>query len=403
MLFYAVIVGIKGDSIKIQYQLNTKKLFLTFYIILAFSLYILNYLKLDSITANFIKSISLIFLVMGFMSKDIIINFFDKFFIFVIAVLLIMFMLYSNKYLINDLMFMNFSIFLIPFIFMKSINSYNEIFFTYRILAYLLSFQVWIDIILTRVLNIPTLWAAGSVVGGMGNPSSFAFACNFTLIFLFFIKNSMSKFLFSACVVSLIIGVLLSNALFMIIMLGFIFFTLILKIQNLFGKIIVAFSVIGMSTFGIIYNISRVGLLSDKLRALMELLGLMENISNSDSVDVRIMIYKDALNFLKTSNLNYIFGHYKNTNYFDVDSQYLTYFFSFGLIGLTLFLILLVVMLLKGLNANKEFKYFITISLMFFYLTFFNNRILDYFPIGYLFFSVAALLSISERKVFNKI
>ncbi|WP_133566675.1 hypothetical protein [Bacteriovorax stolpii] len=283
--------------------------------------------------------------------------------------------------------------FVIPYVWLCSVVSQDKILLSYKFLSVILTAHVWFDIFLLKVLKVAPLWPEGSLVGGMGNPSSFAFACNFCLIYLLFIQNSMAQKFKFFMISSLVIGVVLSNALFMILIMGAIFCFGILFSKGLLRKLIV-FSILALMCLLLIeYVILKGGFLANKLYAVLGNFGLSESEASSDSVSLRVEIFNQVLDFINQRGGGFIWGQFNNLSYYAVDSQYITYFLSFGLIGFGAFLTLLVVMLLRAVFISTQYKNFVIIALGIFILTFFNNRILDYFPIGYLFISLAALIS----------
>ncbi len=373
-------------------------LLLTVFILTGFSLYFLNYFEPLKSLGNVLKLCSILCLLAGLYSRKIFINSFDTYYLFVMAFIGAVYTIATIRYGISDLMFINFISFSVCYILLSAENAKEKIIYSYKVLCCLMTMQVCADLIAFKILKFTALWPGGSFVGGMGNPSSFGFTCNFCLAFLLFYRNQFHPIMRAFFILVMVAGILLSNALFMVLLMGFSFTVAIMKSNGILGKIIFFLGGAFASLISGAYLLSTGGLLAAKIQAVLANLGLAEAVASSDSVDLRKEIFADALDFLSQPGLKFLWGQYKNLSYFDVDSQYITYFFSFGLTGLMLFTVLLLMLLLRAVFIRNEIKTFILVTLILFLMTFFNNRILDYFPVGYLFVSLVALISSSERE-----
>ena len=254
------------------------------------------------------------------------------------------------------------------------------------IIPWVLVFQVCLDVVLNNYFKL-CLWEGCLFVGGLGNPSSFAFFSMFSFFILTLKVSSKSSaldlFLLSIPLLLLTYGIIKSSALAIVLLhflgiLGLILFTNSKK-RIYYCLMFVAGALIllaGASPY-----------LSNKIGAFLYFLGVIDTKYQSMSISTRAGYYSN-----QDTSLYKLF----NYNYKAYDSQYLTFLKSFGLLGAGLFLIANALFFFKLKMSREPLHMFNIFMFGSFALIFFNNRILDYYPVSILYLVACVLIVKSE-------
>lgn len=254
------------------------------------------------------------------------------------------------------------------------------------LIPWVLVFQVCLDIILNNFFKL-CLWEGCLFVGGLGNPSSFAFFSMFSFFILVLRVSCKSSTvdltLLSIPLLLLTYGIIKSSALAIVLLhflgiVGLVLFTNS-KQRIYYCLILIAGAVIfleGASPY-----------LINKIGAFLYLLGVIDTKYQSMSISTRVGYF---------SNQDTSLYKFFNYNYKAYDSQYLTFLKSFGLLGAGLFLVANVLFFLKLKISREPLHMFNIFMFGSFALIFFNNRILDYYPVSILYLVVCVLIARSE-------
>ena len=268
-----------------------------------------------------------------------------------------------------------------------------------RFIGVVLALQVIIDAMIW--LTGASLWLSEAFIGGVGNPSSFGFLCCLLVaFFLFHPKAGPIRWVF---VLVLAVGVVMSKSLFAVIALGIVYIA-----WMLFGwrRIILSVVTIGAGAFGVttlLYNndFGQIAFIEHKLNAVGALIGLMDyDVDSSASVSLRVAIHEQTFTAIAQDPFRLIYGHLEGKQYWPMDSQFLTYLGSFGVIILAGYIFLHITWLRDAIrsrnrNINGVFNFF---ALLIFGLIFFTNRILDYFPVAIIYFMLISMVTQTGRR-----
>lgn len=279
----------------------------------------------------------------------------------------------------SDTLFLNYLNFalLIPLFKTQSIREKAQK--SFNIISYVLVLQVVIDILLVDIFKI-YLWDEKIFIGGFGNPSTFAFFCLFS--FLWIISRERYKYLDFILGTVLLYGIVRSSALFIYLL---VFINLALLFILDLEKKIKNLTWICISS--IVLAIGRGDYLIYKIYSIFHWLGWTSKPFLSDSVTVRVKNYKTIMN----QGIDFI-----GFKYLGVDSQYITILISFGIVGAIILLYPVLKNLIILIKNRKIDDLFLFIMFLNFILIFFNNRILDYYPVSYLYFIILVL---NDRKL----
>ena len=251
---------------------------------------------------------------------------------------------------------------------------------------WILMIQIIIDICLRY--NGIKLWDDGSYVGGLGNPSSFALFNIVNVAYLLFLRKITIITMIGIPLI--FFAILKTESLFGIIALIIVvvyYFYQIINVRHVYTKLsfvcfilITVFSLLSVYfALDVFFSNSHLFYKIDSL--LNALFGGHKILSNSASISIRSDNYSNAWNYLNANVFDMLL--YGNRFiYTSVDSQLLTYLYSYGILTSFLFLTTILMMLSdKMYGFSSQYKNFIKIILVIFCLMFLSNRIIDYYPI----------------------
>lgn len=264
-----------------------------------------------------------------------------------------------------------------------------------RFIGVVLVLQVIVDAMIW--FTGASLWLSEAFIGGVGNPSSFGFLCSLLVaFFLFHPKAGSMRWIF---VLILAVGVVMSKSLFAVTALVIIYIAWMAFNWRRIILNILAISVVGFAALLYHTDFSQMAFIEHKLKAVGALIGLMDyDVDSSASVSLRVAIHEQTLTAIAQDPLRLIYGHLEGKQYWPMDSQFLTYLGSFGVIILTGFLVLHFIWLrysISNRNINGIFNFF---ALLIFGLIFLTNRILDYFPIAIIYFILISMATQTRRQ-----
>lgn len=267
----------------------------------------------------------------------------------------------------------------------------------FRFIGVVLALQIIVDAMIW--FTGASLWLSEAFIGGVGNPSSFGFLCSLLVaFFLFHSKAGPIRWVF---VLILAVGAIMSKSLFAVIALGIVYIVWIFFSWRRIILSVVAIGAVAVSVPTLLYNtgFSQIVFIEHKLKAVGALIGLVDyDVDSSASVSLRVAIHEQTFTAIAQDPLRLIYGHLEGKQYWPMDSQFLTYLGSFGVIILAGFLILHFIWLRYSIcnrNINGIFNF---CALLIFGLIFFTNRILDYFPIAIIYFMLISMATQTRRQ-----
>lgn len=279
----------------------------------------------------------------------------------------------------GDDLYFNIIICAIPFVLFRINNNFDVILFFFEVCLWVLVFQILIDIYF--FINELSLWENGAFIGGLGNPSSFGIFCNIVLAYVLFLRKFSVFSVFSIIVI--IIGIVGTQSLFS--MLAFIFLSSYFfwcKSKFLWLFLCAVSSVILV----ILWPWVAAGHLGYKISSLFLLLfgGGIEG-EGSKSITLRFEIHNTFLQKVSEEFLSVMIFGYNDFYYYNTDSQFLTFFGSFGVLPSLLFFGIAFCQLFL-VSQKYNVSRFFWISIFLFFVMFFTNRVIDYYPMALVFF-----------------
>lgn len=288
----------------------------------------------------------------------------------------------SIVYGFEDLKYFNVIISSLPFLLFNLKNSLSFYADFFKVLVIVLMIQIAIDfyVLLTGL----SLWENKAFVGGVGNANSFGFICNIGISYLLYCKRLNAKCI--ACISLLSLGVLLTSSLMSVLFMMLNYLVYSLKRNLLFTIFICTLFVLSVVLF---YEYFISEHLKFKIESLISLLS-GEGGTQSRSVSLRVHIYSVFYDSLVNHTLHLLLFGYHNYSYYIADSQFLTYFGSFGLLWSFVFFAFLFATLIRARFILKNEFY--TMVMLQFITYFIVNRILDYYPVPLILVLMVSLI-----------
>lgn len=243
-----------------------------------------------------------------------------------------------------------------------------------------------------RFLGID-LWTGGAVSGGVGNPSSFGLLCCISYLYVDTFGRRWQVEIPEKLVLAL--GALATNSVFSLLTMACIVVLLETKNKRLAFLLMGFVPALAAAGF-LIAKAEAAGepsFLVHKILAVLNFVGLVDYEVTAGITGGRIADHLNLLAGYVEDPSAMLWGHMGSTVYRAADSQYVSFLASFG-IPLTL---LFVLINLKVYFSAKELRssaaIFLRGCLLIFMLNFFVNRILDYFPMTFVYMMVVIGLS----------
>lgn len=246
------------------------------------------------------------------------------------------------------------------------------------------------------VVNLtPSLWNNEAWVGGFGTGNSFGLMLIIISTIFFFKFHTINLLSIPISLSAILTGSLASS-----LLAGAVSFYYLIKEfrKNKYAKLTFLFVLI-LSPL-VIYNIksifSPISHLIGKLGAITKIILQQEDIT-SLSVSGRIEYTLGAIKLLKENPWSIIFGHPNMLPMYTGDGQWVSFIVTYGL-PLTIFFIYQNVKnVIFGLKSNDENLLIASHIIIYFSFFFITNRIIDYWPMAFLYFFATTYL-ISNRK-----
>lgn len=243
-------------------------------------------------------------------------------------------------------------------------------------------------------LFLPALWENGAYVGGMGNPNvfgAFLVCAGLACMYLYPRYRSLGLLLLLSTALT---GSLVSA----LIGFGFMgFFVVKIFLSSLRRMIIFlsggALAVTLLLNVDFIRHSVAVQHVMGKFKGLLNLLSGEAQIGTA-SVSGRIEYFTNGVALLRESPLGVLFGHPEMIPMYNGDGLWTSFFVSYGVPATLLFLLSNLYLILRGMKSsepNAVFSAFVLAALNFFFVT---NRILDYWPTGFLYVTTFSYLAI---------
>jgi hypothetical protein len=280
----------------------------------------------------------------------------------------------------GDTLFLN-QILLVPFsIFLFTTTSDETVSEAMDTLLPLLAAQIFISFAL-YALDI-SLWQNKAFVGGMGNPNSFGLALIICLIYVWTIQKNKHQFLLSTL---LIIPAVMTQSLMIACLL---FLTPL--ILYIFNRNIFTFAKREAQYIIILSACSWMGLanhMTFKILATAHKFGLAPYYDvPAGSLEGRVDQIRYVERFTDLSSFGAFFwGHGDGASFTPIDPQYLCYSLNFGIVLTVIFGVLNLFFLIKAWNTDPKYRTFLFAALLAFNFSFLTNRLLAYFPMGFLY------------------
>lgn len=288
-------------------------------------------------------------------------------------------------------LYLNVIVCALPFLFLRLKSDVIVFLVFFEICLWLVVFQIFIDIYV--FINGYSLWDNKAFVGGLGNPSSFGIFCSVILAYVLFLRKFSVFSIFSFFVI--LIGVIGTKSLFSVLA------SVLVISYFVWWKSKVMWVGLAISSGFVLAGLWQwvmSGHLGYKISSLIRLL-FEGGVDGSQSITLRVEIHQFFLEKLSESFIGVMLFGYEGFYYYNADSQFLSFFGSFGvLLSLVFFVWAFIGLICSG--RNDSFSRFLYVSVGLFFVMFFTNRIIDYYPMPLLFF-LLVFVSLNKSKRFR--
>lgn len=274
-------------------------------------------------------------------------------------------------------LFLNVIFCALPFFILSLRRDFELFYFFLQVCTWLLIAQIFLDFYIRS--NGHSLWDNRAFVGGLGNPSSFGLFCNIVLCNVLFLR----RFSFSSIflIIFIVYAITETKSLFSLAAMAVVFLYFIWRRTKSGFFLFLIFIGAGIYLFS---DSLISGHLAYKISSLQEIFSAGES-EGSQSITLRVEIHQIFFEKLADDFLSVLFFGYHEAYYYNADSQFLSFFGSFGVLSSMLFFFSIFYCLLVIKPRHKESDFF-WISISLFVLMFFSNRIVDYYPMQLILF-----------------
>jgi len=288
---------------------------------------------------------------------------------------------------VNNYMFINTLMLLVPFLIFYTNKNFGRIVFLFDTALKILVIQILLDVVI--YLYGYSLWNNKAFIGGLGNPSSFGMACNIFLLYNLILNVKMRKTSRTVVTLILLCGVFMSSALLPLLISVFII--------SFWGILTKSYSLLILTMLLAVFHRY---ILSDHLIYKIQSLVNGDMVDVSASISTRSDAYNLFIERITESSIELTLFGYSDFIYYVADSQFLVYVGSFGVIAALLFFIVVAIYIGLSLTARNPVANFSAAGLSILFITFFVNRILDYYPLT-LFFVLFIILSQRSKYIYE--
>jgi hypothetical protein len=315
---------------------------------------------------------------------------------YLLTVVLIVPLFFSSNYIHAGahLMALNLVIFT-PILFINFSDEIgNELFLKIiKIVVWVVCIQLLLDLLI-KLLDYNYV---GTILGGMGNANTFGMHLIIAALGLRFIYN---KFWLSNIVLLFTFGTAsLSCSLIGLILIFDSF------LSNIFGKKFFKtfFIILALLATSPLWLESIINILLNELSGPLEhvfakFIGFFSDLENLGSVRGRLKWIYEGMELMYNNPLSIIFGHPNFLPFFTGDGFYMTLLVTLGLPALIFFILSHIYVIKLGMKEKTSLSKFSTYTLIIYMYFFTTNRILDYWPSGFVYMLVFAYLT---RKIIN--
>ncbi|WP_024973397.1 hypothetical protein [Ralstonia pickettii] len=247
------------------------------------------------------------------------------------------------------------------------------------------------------------LWTGGAVSGGVGNPSSFGLLCCVSYLYVDAIEKRGAVEISEKLVFAL--GALATNSVFSLLTMAGIVFLVETKNKRLAFLIVCAIPMLIVAGFAI-FKAEAAGepsFLVHKILAVLNFVGLVDYEVTAGITGGRIADHLNLLAGYVETPSAMLWGHLNSTVYRAADSQYVSFLASFGVPITLMFVLINLKVYVSAWRKMSPEHVFLRNCLLIFILNFFVNRILDCFPMTFIYMMVviglsnAAIVSLPSR------
>lgn len=293
----------------------------------------------------------------------------------------------SIYFTINDYLFLNFFALSIPYVFFRPRLRIEVVNIFFPALIIILCLQIIIDYVLVH--HTQSIWENKAFIGGFGNPSTFGIICNLAVAYII-TRQHKNYHLIPLFIITY--GACQSKSLATIAVLLLLYLLNIAHQKNKYD-LVFSMAITFFATGIILYNLE--GHLAYKFESLLQYLNIQQppllsehNLANpkipiSTSIGNRSLLYHQLITNLTDNPFKMLLLGSITSFYSSADSQFITFSNSFGILLSCAILYNLIFPFFNSIVYNS--KYFPQACGLVFIIYCASNRILEYYPVIFIF------------------
>ena len=262
----------------------------------------------------------------------------------------------------------------------------------YRYILKVITFIVVVQLIMDPVLKAYTgvRWDNNALVGGMGNPNVYGLFLLVSAGYLYLFSKSFLRILSVPLALSATLTGSLVCALLAVLLALMIIISYFIR-SGYLGKSAMILLIVPLVGFLIAFSYNN----SEEILGLLHVISKIEGLfSLTDegqqigSVDGRLDYAQEGLNLMIDNPISMIVGHPNFLPMFNGDGTWISFIVTHGILFTLLFQLSNLYLILRGARFPQLEFLFSVIVLIMFQAFFITNRILDYWPAGFVYLMV---------------
>lgn len=282
----------------------------------------------------------------------------------------------------------NLYICLVPFLFFEMNKNIGRVYYFLDACLLILVLQIFIDS--SIYISGNSLWENKAFIGGFGNASGFGIMCSIFLAYNLYLKpNGWMKAFVSTI---LLYGIMMTSSMMALFMGGWV-------VMSYFWSLNRSYFVLAAILIGLLFLFFYETFLTEHVLYKIESLLFLSEEGSSRSVSLRVENYAYFIQQLLSDYMRTFLYGYNGSYGYIADSQYLTNIGSYGLLGSLVFFGSVARYGVIAYKAKGRFNEFTVLVIGVFFLVFFTNRILDYYPLPLILFLILFTSDRLSRRV----
>jgi hypothetical protein len=281
--------------------------------------------------------------------------------------------------------------------------------YLYRYIWKAIALIVIVQFITDPVLKVYTgvRWDNNALIGGMGNPNVYGLYLLVSAAYLYFFSTSFHRMLS----VPLALNAILTGSMVCSLVAVLMALMIMVRYFILSGYLakgllmMLLFTSVVLTTVFLDTNLEELRAMAHVIMKIQGMLNLSDASAESASVAIRLAYTQEGLSLLQDNPVSLLVGHPDYLPIFNGDGTWISLIVTHGILITLLFQLSNIYLIFRSSRHPKiefVFSFFVLIVFQFFFIT---NRILDYWPAGFIYllaFSYCASRGIHKKYLYKR-